>query len=73
MHPGVISIQKDVGAMLLGIVESNALLQVCTGDSELSQPYQGIPQHIVGHQQEFHLSYTLGQGQELLSQLACRL
>ena len=73
VHPGVIAIQKGVGAMLLGIVEGHALLQVCTGASELSQPYQGIPQHMVGHQQGLHLSYTLGQGQELLSQLACRL
>ena len=73
VHPGVIAIQKGVGAMLLGMVERHALLQVCTGASELSQPYQGIPQHIVGHQQELHLADTLGQGQELLAQLACRL
>src|SRR2546428_1785097 len=73
VHPGVIAIQKGVGAMLQGMVERHALLQVCAGTSELSQPYQGIPQHIVSHQQELHFSYTLAQGQELLSQLACRL
>jgi hypothetical protein len=50
VHPGVIAIQKGVGAMLLGIVERHALLQVFTGASELSQPDQGIPQHTVGHQ-----------------------
>ncbi len=58
--------------MLLGIVESNALLQVFTSGRELSQPYQGVPEHTVGHQKELHPSYTLGQGKELLSQLACR-
>src|SRR5262249_44001959 len=31
VHPGVIAIEKGVGAILLGIVERNALLQVCTG------------------------------------------
>src|SRR4029450_4657382 len=47
VHSGVICIQKGVGAMLLGMVERYALLQVCTGASELSQPYQGIPHHPV--------------------------
>ena len=73
VHPGVIAIQKGVGAMLLAMIKSYALLQVYTGTSELSQPYQGISQHIVSHQQGLHLVDTLGQGQELLSQLACRL
>src|SRR5262249_30760142 len=41
VHPGVIAIQKGVGAMLLGMVERHPLLQVCTGTSELAQPYQG--------------------------------
>ena len=58
VHPGVIAIQKGVGAMLLGMVERHALLQVCTGASELAQPYQGIPQYIVGHQQEFYRRAT---------------
>ena len=73
VHPGVIAIQKGVGAMLLGIVERQALLQVGPGGGELAQPDQGIPQHIVGHQQELHLADPLGQASELLPQLACRL
>src|SRR5688572_24946897 len=55
----VIAIQRGVGAMLLGMVERHALLQVGTGASELSQPYQGIPQHMVGHEQELLLSDML--------------
>ena len=72
MHPGVIVVQKGVSATLRGMVERYTLLQVFTGDSELSQPYQGIPQYMVGHQQELHLLDMLSQGQELPSQLACR-
>ena len=43
------------------------------GSSELSQPKQVIPQHHMGDQKERGVGLALGQSEELLSQLACRL
>ena len=45
-------VEKGQGAVLLGVVEGNALLQVRSGRSQLSQPEQGHPQRIVGLQEE---------------------
>ena len=49
-HPGVIAIQEGVGVVLLGMVEGDALLQVCKGGGELSQPEPRYPQGRSGPQ-----------------------
>ena len=50
-----------MGAVLLGVVEGNALLQVLSGRDKLSEPVQGLPQRIVGPQEERGVLYALGQ------------
>ena len=72
-HPGVMPVEEGMGAVLLGVVEGNALLQVRAGRGKLSQTEQGRPQRIVGLQEESRVLHALGQAQELLPQLARRL
>ena len=63
-----------MGAVLLGIIEGHPLLQVRSGQRQLSQVEQsGLPQRAVGRQKERGVLDTLGQGEELLPQLPRRL
>src|SRR5262245_36616897 len=59
--------------MLLSIIESDPLLQMFAGSSELPQPKQVIPQHLVGDQTEGGVWLAPGQREELLPQLQGRL
>ena len=54
-------IEEGQGAVLLGVVEGNALLQVRAGRGELAQPEQGVPQRLVGLQEERRVVHALGQ------------
>ena len=60
-HPRVMPVQEGMGAVLLGVVEGNPLLQVLSGWSKLSQIEQGHPQRIVGLQEESRVLCALGQ------------
>jgi len=60
-------------AVLLGVVEGHPLLQVPSGSSPLSEIDQGRPQRVMGLQEERRVLDLLGQGEELLPQLPCRL
>src|SRR5262249_22501213 len=72
-HPGVQSIEKGMGAMLLGVVEGDPLLCVLSGWNNLSKKEKGIRQRHMGLQEEIRVLYALSQMQELLSQLVRRL
>src|SRR5712692_3900202 len=62
-----------MGAVLLGIVEGQALFEVVLGGSQLSKPEQGGPQPSVGPHEESRVLYMLGQTEELLRQFMRRL
>src|SRR5262245_16723387 len=64
-QPGVGLIQQVMGIVLLWIVDSDALLQVCTRGGELSQPEQSISQNVVATQEQRRIAVTLSQDQEL--------
>ena len=51
-----------MGAVLLGVVEGNALLQVCSGEGQLSQTEQGVSQRLVGLQEERRVLARSGPG-----------
>src|SRR5438132_9462125 len=72
-HAGILAIDEDMGTVLLAIVESNPLLQMRLSRGELSQIVQGIPKRIVRLQEERGVVGPLGQAEELLAQLPCRL
>jgi len=72
-HSWVQSVEEGQGAVLLEVVEGNALLLVCPGQGQLSQQEQRLPQHPVGRQEERRVLHALGQAEELLSQLTRRL
>ena len=59
--------------VLLGIVEGNALVKMGLANFELPQVVQRVPKCIVGLQTESGVFKILGQSEELLSQLSCRL
>jgi hypothetical protein len=62
-----------MGPVLLGVVEGNPLLKMGPGSRELSQIVHGVPEGIVGLQEERRVADMLGQGEELLPQLPGRL
>ena len=72
-HPGVLPVAEGMGPVLLGVVEGNPLLKMGLGSGELAQIVQGVPEGIVGLQEERRVADMLGQGEELLPQLPRRL
>ena len=60
-------------AVVLGVVESDPLLQVSSGRGQLSDLEQSGLQRVVGFQEERRVLDLLGQGEELLPQLPCPL
>ena len=52
-------VEKDMGAVLLRIVQRNTLLQVCVGWRQLSKPYQGVAECKVGFEEKSGLLHTL--------------
>jgi hypothetical protein len=58
-----------MSAVLLGIIQGNAMLQVGTSLDKLAQPAQGISQGAMPLQEERWVVLTLGQGEELFGQL----
>src|SRR5262245_19215354 len=67
-HPEVVP-GEDMGAVRLGIVEGDALLQVRADGAPLSEEEQGIPQHDMGICEAYWILDTLGQAQHLFPQL----
>jgi hypothetical protein len=67
------TVERDVGAMLLGRIEGYSLFQVGSGCSQRPKKEQGGPQRMVGLQEEGWILYASSQGVELLSQLTRRL
>ena len=51
-----------MGAVLLRVIEGNALLQVRSGRAELSQLEQGAPQRPMGLQEEGRVLRPAGPG-----------
>src|SRR5207247_10828710 len=50
-YPGVKPIEKSMGAVLLGIIESDPLLKVFSRWSHLSEPVQGYPHRVMRFQE----------------------
>jgi hypothetical protein len=71
--PRVNPIEEGLRTVLLGVVEGDTLLQVGSGRGQLSQEKQDAPQPPVGLHEECWVLRTVGQLEELLSQLMCRL
>jgi len=55
-----------MATVLLWVVESDALLEMGLGTDELAQIVQGVPEGIVGFQEERRVADMLGQGEEVL-------
>src|SRR5262249_12228763 len=68
-HPIVHAIHRGLSAVSPGIVECQALLEVGPGGWQLSQPVQGVPEHMVGFHQERGLLTVCRQGEELLCEV----
>src|SRR5262245_46169869 len=62
-----------MGAVLLGVVESRALLQVCSSSGQLSAIEQGESERVVSLEEERWVLEALGESEELLSQLPRRV
>ena len=60
-------------AVMPDIIEGHRLLHVCSSRGYLSQTEGGLAQRAVSFQEERWVSYTLGQGKELFTQLTCAL
>jgi hypothetical protein len=67
------AIEKGQGAVLVGIIEGNHLLEVFSRTSSFSQISQGGLQRIVCFHQERRILYVLGETEALLTQLLRRL
>src|SRR5438046_670609 len=73
-YPGVVpAIEQGMRAMVLGIVEGDAVLQVPVGRGQLSKRQHRGSQRVVGLQEERRNPGVLRQSEELFSQLTCRL
>src|SRR4029450_11250595 len=72
-HLQVNAIQSDLRAVLLGIIEGYPLLEMGSRSNKLSQPEQGIAQHVMRHGEERRISQALGGTQQLLPYLKRRL
>ena len=62
-----------MGPVLLAVVESYPLRKMSLGSGQLAQIVQGVPESIVGIQEERRVADLLGQGEEVLPQLPRRL
>src|SRR6185503_1302192 len=72
-HPGVMSVQKGMGAMLLEIIDRNAMLEMGSGSGRLAAEEQARSKRIMGLQEQRGILHTLGQSEKLLSQFVRRL
>jgi hypothetical protein len=57
-----------MGALLLGIVEGETLLQVQACDAPLTEPGQGIAQHDMGVREACGIVTMLGEAEQLFPQ-----
>jgi hypothetical protein len=71
-HPRVLPIAEGMGTVSLRVVESYPLCKMGLGSGELSQVVQGVPEGIVGLQEESRVPDMLSQGEKLLPQLPRR-
>ena len=62
--PEVQAIVEGQGAVLLGIIEGEPLLQVRPSQGQLSQEVHRAPQRMVGHQEERRVVHALGQTED---------
>jgi hypothetical protein len=67
-HLRVLSIKKDMGTVLSGIVGGHPLFEVFSGCGQLSKHGRGDPQRLVGLQEERWVMLALGTPEELLSE-----
>jgi hypothetical protein len=67
-YSGVVSIEESQGAMLLGIVERDSLLQGRLGRGKLTQKVQGWSSCSTGFQKKCRVLGTLGELQKLTRQ-----
>src|SRR6185503_19680137 len=67
-HPGVLSVQKGMGAVPLEIIDRNALLEMGSGAGRLTEEEQAYPERIMGLQEQRGILRVLGQSEELLPQ-----
>src|SRR5712692_4037939 len=68
-HPVIQSIQRSVAAVLLEIIECNALLKVGASGGQLAPPVQGVPKCMVGFHAERGILALFSQGEQVLGQL----
>ena len=73
MPPGIRSTAQKLRVALVGIIESNPLLQMGASRCQFSEVEQGRPQLLVGLLQEHRVLQTLGEGETLLCQLTRHL
>ena len=66
-------VEHRQGAVLLGVIEGDPLLQVGVGRDELSQRFAGCPEGLMGADEEGRVVRTLRQVQTLLRHLPRRL
>ena len=64
--PGV---EKGMGVVVLRVVQGKTLLRMYTAHRQLSPRDCGAPERVVGLQEEGGVLLTVGQAEELLSQL----
>src|SRR4030095_11889391 len=72
-HPGVLSVQKGMGAVPLEIIERNALIEMGAGSGWLTAEEQTRSKRKMGLQEQRGILRALGQSGELLSQVVRRL
>src|SRR5262249_11977452 len=65
--PGVDPGEEGQGTVLLKVVEGNPLLQVRSGQGQLSQEAQRLPERPMGRQQESGVLRALSETEELLA------
>jgi hypothetical protein len=58
-----------MGAVLLGIVEGGALLQVYSRSGQFAEVEQGQPKRMVSLEEQSRFLEALGEGEELFRQL----
>src|SRR5688500_18490662 len=72
-HPGVRPDAQGQGAVLLGVVESDRLLEVCSASGQISPIEQGGSHRPMCLQEKGRVLRTLGQVEKLFPQLLRRL
>ena len=72
-HAEVEAVAQRQGSVLLRVIDRQCLRVVCMGRGRLAPKEQNVPQQMMGEQEERRFGLGLGQAQQLLPELVCRL